>query len=323
MANGPIAPRDRRLGAFCIDLLVHAILLVPALTITPDPGDRPMSVVAVWWTLIVSYETLMVHTAGGTIGKLLTGIRVVALDRNGPVPVVSALRRAAVGTVLELLPVIGWAALTGTLTDALGRGSPDRAAHTIVVRRGVMLPVRQRDLPGLADHLAPPRLGPYGRIGDLDVRLRARFRRLHASPVLVVLTAVATLVAAHPSAGAGTIFMMALLWIIVFVIDETVRIHRRGATPGHEMAGLIVHAPRNGAAPSIPRSLVRATVFAASAYTIIGLPLLVVSVLLIRWSPTGRSLHDRVAGTWVIADPRLDPEVARQRAMRMRTGEVA
>lgn len=320
---GPIAPRDRRLGAFCIDLLIHGILLIPVVMISPEPGYRPVTLVALWWTFIVAYETVMVRAAGGTVGKLLTGIRVVALDRNGPVPIVSALRRAAIATVLELVPFIGWTVLGGTLTDALGRGSPDRAADTIVIRRDAGRPVRHRDLPGLADHLSPPRLGPYGRIGDLDVRIRARLRRLHASPILVVLTAVSALIAAHPSAGVGAILGMALLWILVFVVDETVRIHRRGATPGHEMAGLVVHAPRNGAAPSIPRSLVRAIVFAATAYTIIGVPLLLVSMLLIRWSPTGRSLHDRIAGTWVIADPRLDPEVARQRAMRMRTGEVA
>ena len=38
---------------------------------------------------------------------------------------------------------------------------------------------------------------------------------------------------------------------------------------------------------------------------------------------TGRGLHDVAGGTVVVADPNLDPEQQRQRAMSLRFGQVA
>ena len=49
---------------------------------------------------------------------------------------------------------------------------------------------------------------------------------------------------------------------------------------------------------------------------------LAVSLLMIRVNSEGLSLHDLAGGTVVVADPTLDPETQRQRAMQMRIGQV-
>ena len=43
---------------------------------------------------------------------------------------------------------------------------------------------------------------------------------------------------------------------------------------------------------------------------------------MIRVNSEGLSLHDLAGGTVVVADPTLDPETQRQRAMQMRIGQV-
>lgn len=296
---------------------------MPVLLLTPEAEVRPVTVIVLWWAVIVVYETVFTRMVGATLGKLAAGIRVAELDRGGRCTLRAALRRAAADSALEIVPVLGWLPLLGGLTDTLGRGIPDRAGDTIVVRKDAPLPIRRRDLPGYADHLRPPRIGPLGRIAAPDVRLRARFRRLNDSPALVAATGIAALAWTTVLKSVGQVILLVLVWMIVFIVDETVRVARSGATAGHRLAGLVILDARTGAPPSVGRSFLRALVLAISAYTVVGVVLLGISLLMMRNGRTGRSLHDLAGGTWVVADPRLDPEVARQRAMQVRTGEVA
>lgn len=311
------------MGARVLDVLVHLVLAVPALLLTPEANLRPVTALTVWWATIVAYEVGFTLAFGATLGKLATGIRIVELDRIGRCSARAAVRRACVDSLLEIIPVIGWISLAGGLGETLSRGAPDRAGGTIVVRKHAVLPIRKQDLPGYADHLRPPRIGPHGRIGDPDVRIRARFRRFNDSPVLVAATGAAALAWMTFLDTPGQVILLVLAWMTVFIVDETLRIARSGATAGHRMAGLIVYSPRTGGPPTMGRSLLRAIIVAVSAYTIIGFVLVFVSIVMMRTSRTGRSLHDLAAGTWVVADPGLDPEVSRQRAMQVRTGEVA
>src|SRR5690606_3776258 len=96
-----------------------------------------------------------------------------------------------------------------------------------------------------------------------------------------------------------------------------------GTTAGHRLAGLVIRDRRTGTPPGVGRSFARALVLAITLYAPLpGWPLLAVSMLMIRFGSTGRGLHDLAGGTVVVADPALDPEVQRQRAMEMRLGRA-
>ena len=179
-------------------MIVEAALVVGALLVL-TPENRPATAVAIAWFVVAAYETVLVRVAGGTLGKLATGLRVTSLDRVDHPDWTAAARRGAVDAVLLVLPPVGtvvWAA--SSLADPLGRGIPDRAASTMVVPKEVHLPIRTTDLPGYADGARPPRLTTLGRVGDLDVRARARLRRLDDSPLLVVAVGLLALAAALP-----------------------------------------------------------------------------------------------------------------------------
>ncbi|MGN6693947.1 MAG: RDD family protein, partial [Aquihabitans sp.] len=174
-----------------------------------------------------------------------------------------------------------------------------------------------------ADGARPPRLTRLGRVGDLDVRFRARLRRLTDSRLLACAIALLTLVATIPAfATAEAIVISSVLWIVVFVGHETWLVHRTGATPGHVMAGLVIVSGRTGAPPSAGRSFARALVLGLLVYVPLLWPFLTVSMMMMRYNDTGRGLHDLAGGTYVVADPTLDPETQRHRAMRMRLGRA-
>jgi uncharacterized RDD family membrane protein YckC len=210
--------------------------------------------------------------------------------------------------------------------DALGRGFPDRVSNTMVVPDGFRATVSTKDLPGYADGVRPPRLSPYGRVGDLDVRFRARLRRISDSRVLAAAIGLLALAAALPPFATGTVILVSsAVWIVVFVAHETWLVHRTGMTPGHAMAGLVIVSRRTGRPPSVGRSFARALVLGLLLYIpVLWLlpPLLPISLFMMRHNDTGRGLHDFAGGTMVVADPSLDPEAQRQRAMRMRLGRA-
>lgn len=280
--------------------------------------DLFLGFVVVW-----IYEALSVLWFGATPAMALVGVRVVELDEVDRPALGACVRRGAVSSVLTVIPVIGWGLwAASTFGDALGRGFPDRAANVMVIPTKFQPPVSTVDLPGFADGVRPPRLSPWGRVGDLDVRFRARLRRLTDSRVLAAAIGLLTLAVSLPTTTANIVLLSSAAWIVVFVIHETWLVAKVGATPGHTMAGLIIIDRKTGRPPRRFRSLLRAIVLGLTVYVPLLWPVLFVSMLLMRHNDTGRGLHDLAGGTMVVADPHLAPEAQRQRAMRMRLGRA-
>ncbi|QXC62161.1 RDD family protein [Aquihabitans sp. G128] len=319
-----MADRGPRLGARVLDSIAALVLVIAALVVLGD-GERPYAGLAIAWFVVWAYDALTTACLGATPGKLLVGLKVVALDQTGRVPPATAAKRGAVDAAFTVLPVIGWGIwLSSTLTGALGRGVADRAAVTMVVPKATALPIASADLAGYADGARAPRRSRFGRVGDLDVRARARLRRLVDAPLLAAAIGLLALAVSLPFSTALLIVGSSVAWVVLFVLDETRRVHRTGTTAGHRLAGLVIRDGRTGQPPSTGRSFARALVLGLTLYVpplwlILGLP----SVLMIRFGETGRGLHDLAGGTWVVADPTLDPELQRQRSMRMRLGQAA
>ncbi|CAN5609522.1 hypothetical protein BH10ACT1_BH10ACT1_12370 [soil metagenome] len=306
-----------------VDSIIAVVLVVVALLVLGD-SERPYAALAIAWVVVWAYDSVTTSSFGTTPGKAMVGLRVVAIDGTGRLSLAQAAKRGAVDAAFTVLPIVGWAIwLTSTLTDALGRGIADRAASTMVVPKATQLPIAQRDLAGYADGARPPRRTTLGRVGDLDVRARARLRRLIDAPLLALAIGLLALAASLPISTVALIIGSSAAWVVAFVIDETIRVHRRGATAGHRLAGLVVVDRRTGARPGTGRSFARALVLGFTLYVPLLWPLLAVSLIMVRTNDTGRSLHDLAGGTVVVADPSLDPELQRQRAMKMRLGQAS
>lgn len=339
---GPVAPAGARVAARAIDAVVEAAV-GSALAILLGLGDRPVAFVAVIWLVATAYETAAATMYGATLGKHLQKLRILGVDTSSAtVPLDQAAIRAAasaaalfgplacvvIGSVnASLVPyvvAIVWLGVgpAATFADPLNRGSVDRAGATMVVPASFSPPLRSRDLPGYADAARPPRVTPIGRVGELDVRSRARLRRLNGAVVLTVVLTLATLAVSLPSANGLTFAIAGAVWLVVFVVDETRRLTGSG-TPGHRLAGLVVVDRRTGGPPSTGRAVARAIVLGLTVYVPLLWPVLVISVLLMRTGDEGRGIHDHAGGTVVVADPRIDPETQRRMAMRVRLGRVA
>jgi uncharacterized RDD family membrane protein YckC len=248
---------------------------------------------------------------------------VAELDRAGPPTAAAALRRGATDGALCALPIVGWAIWAGVaLSDPLGRGPADRVAGTMVVPDAFGDTVSTRDLAGFTDAVRTPRLVPWGRVADPDVRYRARLRRLTNSPTLAIAIGVLALAASLPVDTAWFVLVTSAVWVVVFTVHETWLVHRTGTTPGHRAAGLVIVDRRNGAAPGRWRSFLRAATLALTFYVPLLWPVLFGSLLGMRFGDRGRGLHDVLGATVVVADPTLDPEAQRQAAMRMRMGRA-
>lgn len=349
-----MAAKGLRIAARLLDWLFEAMLVVGVLLVAGDSRRVWTSMFLVVAT-IACYEAVGTVAFGGSIGKRISGLRVVALDRVERPRFAAALQRGAIAGILTVLPPflllaslasvvvedieawerwLLWATFTGAglglwtawatsaLGDPLGRGFADRLADTMVVPRRFVGVVTTRELPGYADAVRRPRMGPLGRIADLDVRAKARMRRLVDRPVLAGAIGLLALAVSLPFTTGWVILASSAAWVVLFVVDETRLVARTGATPGHALAGLVIRDRRRGGAPGIGRSLARATVLGLTLYVPPLWPLLGVSMLMIRTGEQGRGLHDLAGGTVVVADPSLDPETQRQRAMRMRLGRA-
>ena len=304
-----------------LDLFLQAIVVLIAWAVFGET-ERPIAALTIAWAAITIYEFLCTVWFGGTPGKSVAGTKLVALDVSGRVPLPTALRRAATVGALTALPVVGWLIwIVSTFTDALGRGVADRAARTMVVPDHLSAVITASALPGYADSARPPRMSAFGRVGDLDVRIRARLRRLNDAPALAVAIGLLALVASLPFTTATQLVMSSGAWIVVFVVDETRRISRTGRTAGHELAGLVVVDSHTGQRPGTGRSFARALVLGLTSYVPVIWPILGISMIMVRWNDQGRALHDLAGRTVVVADLTLDPETQRQRAMRMRIGQ--
>lgn len=309
------------MGGRALDLFLSGILVLIAWAVFGET-ERLFSAMVIAWAAITIYEFLCTAWLGVTPGKSVSGTKIVALDTAGRVPLPTALRRGAAVGALAAIPVVGWLIwIVSTFTDALGRGVPDRAARTMVVPDHLPANISSRALPGYADAVRPPRMSPYGRVGDLDVRIRARLRRLNDAPVLAVAIGLLALAASLPITTGMVLLISSGVWIVLFVIDETWRVARTGRTAGHELAGLVIVDARTGQRPGNGRSFARALVLGLTVYIPVLWPLLGISMIMVRWNDQGRALHDLAGRTVVVADLTLDPEVQRQRSMRMRIGQ--
>jgi uncharacterized RDD family membrane protein YckC len=318
-----VANKGVRFAARSIDAIIELILVVLTWWAFGDI-HKLFTDLFLAAAVITAYEALSTLSMGATPAMRLLGVRIVELDASGKPSGPASLRRGLMASVLTVIPFIGWGLwLASTFGDALGRGFPDRVAKTMVVPDAFAGTVATRDLPGFADGVRPPRLTAFGRVGDLDVRYRARLRRITESRLLAASIGLLALAAAIPSFATGEVILISsAIWIVVFVAHETWLVHTTGATPGHVMAGLVIISRRSGAPPSKGRSFARALVLGLLLYVPLLWPVLIVSMLMMRHNDTGRGLHDLAGGTLVVADPALDPEAQRQRAMRMRLGRA-
>jgi len=298
------------------------VLVIVVLSIWGDAAK-------IWTSLFLAYCSVWAYDAvttwrfGGTPAKRILGLRVVQLDHVGPPTAGAAIRRGAVVAALTCTPVIGWGVLlASTVGEALRRGVPDRLAATMVVPDRFAATVTTRDLPGFADGARPPRMTALGRVADLDVRARARLRRLDDAPTLGAAIGLLALAVSLPFTTGEIVLFSSAAWIVIFVAHETWLVHRTGATPGHDLAGIVIVHHRTGQRPSGPRSFLRALVVGLTLYVPPLWLFLGISLLMMRYTGRGRGLHDLVGGTIVISDPRLDGETQRQRSMRMRLGRA-
>jgi uncharacterized RDD family membrane protein YckC len=317
-----VADLGSRFGGRVVDAMAELALVVVALALVGD-GDRPFAGLAIAWTVVFLYEAATTALFGTTPGKAAVGLRIIALDQIHAPTRGQGARRAAVSAAFATLPIVGWLPwILPTLVDPLHRGAADRSAGTMVVRKRAQLPISSRDLPGYADGARTPRVTTLGRVGDLDVRARARLRRLADAPLLGGAVGLLALAAALPVSTLTVVLVSSGAWVAAFVADETVRVHRTGRTAGHRMAGLVIVDRRTGRAPGAWRSFARALVLGLTLYVPVLWPLLLLSLGLMSWARTGRGLHDLAGGTVVVGDPGLDPEAQRQRAMRLRLGQA-
>jgi uncharacterized RDD family membrane protein YckC len=123
--SGSVAGWSRRLGALIIDWIACSFVTI-AFLYHPSAG-HPSNVLIEprAWTLVVFgiQDFLLTATTGFTIGKRLTGLRVVRLDGR-----LVGFSRAFVRTILLLL------VLPAMMMDRDLRGLQDKAAGTVVVR---------------------------------------------------------------------------------------------------------------------------------------------------------------------------------------------
>jgi uncharacterized RDD family membrane protein YckC len=317
-----VASKGLRFAARILDVLGSGALAVGCWIAFWDPY-RIWTMLAIGFLAAWAYEAITTVVLGATPGKRLLGLRVATLDHEGRPTPGTALRRGAASAALVCLPPFGWIAwAVSAFGDALGRGIPDRAGACMVVPDGFRHTVPTRSLAGFADAVRRPRLVPLGRVGDLDVRIRARLRRLTGAPVLSVAVGLLALAASLPFSTGWILLGTSVAWLVIFIVDETVTVHRRGTTPGHDLAGLAIVDRRTGAAPSAWRSFARALVLGLTLYVPVLWLALLCSMAGMRFGQRGRGLHDLAGGTVVVGDPDLDPESQRQRFMRVRQGRI-
>ena len=117
------------------------------------------------------------------------------------------------------------------------------------------------------------------------------------------------------------VLVASVVFLIGFVVDETIAVHRHGGTHGHHLAGLRVVDVDTGRWPSAGRALARAMVLAFVYVPLVQIGLWIWVVASPRW----RGLHDHAGHTVVIrvaeADPRFQdsPASAAEIAARLRT----
>ncbi|CAN5859380.1 hypothetical protein BH24ACT3_BH24ACT3_04170 [soil metagenome] len=273
--------------------MIEVVILVVVLVV--GFAERPLANLFCALVALALYEAAFVATLGATTGKLATGLRVVELDRDGGgVSTSTAVRRGLAVGALGLTLVPGVAAIVSASLSPLGRGFHDRSNRTFVVRARTG-PVATAELVGYAVREQPPIWSAHGPLASFASRRRARASRLDDAPILVV--ALIAMMAALELGGLRALLLTTALWLVLFVVDETWRISRFGATAGHRREGLIVVDRRTGQPPGQGRALARALVLAPLLYIP---PLQGILALWVVISDANRGPHDLVGGTVVV-----------------------
>ncbi|MEJ7585771.1 MAG: RDD family protein [Acidimicrobiales bacterium] len=299
-----MAPLGRRLSARTLDTLVNLILFViPFFFLS---SDRVLARLLVGGLVVAAVEAAFVSSMGATPGKLIAGIRVLALDEAMVGPGPAARRGLVIGfcTVLVCTPPVltfdaladspvgGPAAFVVTLFSLalaavfvatvlgspLRRGVPDRIAGTFVVHRDAPVRIATADLAELTTAGRPPALTRWGLVATFDQRRRARASRLDNAPVLVLAILAVAFAGSVDGVSGGTLLGLAAVWFVLFVADETWRVSRYGGTGGHRRAGLAVVDVDTGEAPAPGRSLARAVLVALPLYVLPGAVLATLSL---------------------------------------------
>lgn len=163
----PAASLPLRMASGLIDLLL--VVAVVLLAVWLLPLEAFASDLALLQALAIAFMVLVMAgipvtletlTAGRSVGKMATGLRVVR-DDTGPVGLRHAVIRALTGTV-ELWMTLGGLALLVAATNARGKRLGDYLAGTYVVRDRVRL--RPSPAPQ-----ASPRLADWARGTDIGV----------------------------------------------------------------------------------------------------------------------------------------------------------
>ena len=316
--RGPTADFGRRLGARSIDAVLEAAAGIVILVLMSG-ARRPYAALLIVAVALTAYETVGVALAGGTVGKLLVGLRVVELDRAQGVSWAAALRRGwALGPLLALvLPIPGLLASTGL--SPLHRGLQDRLAGTYVVDRHLARSVTRAALVTIAEIEMLQRATRWGWAAPLPARRRGRLHRLDDAPLLVAGLLALTLLALFGRNVSTVVLLTSGPWLVLFVVDETRRVARTGQTAGHRRFGLVVIDTVTGEAPGVGRSFVRALYLGLALYVPVAgwLLLLAPDVITMVASDDRRALHDRLARTVVVVDPMLPAPAQRAASLAL------
>lgn len=146
-----LAPISRRIGGLILDQIIVAlpvVIVIVALGFTPS--DTVTSRALLMFNIALTsaafvYQTLMVAFLGRTVGKMALGTRVVRLIDGGRPGWSQAAMRALVPLAFASIPKIGVflgvMVYSIALWNPLRQGLHDKAAGTVVVRHGALVPV--------------------------------------------------------------------------------------------------------------------------------------------------------------------------------------
>lgn len=296
-------------------------LLILSIVARFVPEPRLLARMVLLMGAMTAYEALFTIHLRATPGKLATGLRVAELDRVRVEPV-TAWTRGVVTTIGSLAVILSLPALGLMTRDVAGlafggtvvliaggyaltvltfpsrRGIADRIAGTIVVPFEAPEVVTSEAVAAHDQASRPRPRTAWGPVATVDARRRARAARLDDAPVLVIALVAVTV--AWTFDAAPVAIALAVVFAVLFVLDEAVRIGRDGGTAGHRQQGLAVLDESTGEPPGRASALARAVTLAVFW---LFPPLLVVLALWVQLSPTGRGPHDLVAGTVVVEVP--------------------
>lgn len=148
---GPIVPAGLHLASFARRgagvVIDQVIITVPVFAAFYVLGYSPNEAISesrtVWFTVAITalglaYETMAIWRWGRTLGKLVTGTRVVGITDGDHLGLTRSFQRSLVPTTLSAIPQVGPLLGIGVYVwaffDPLRQGVHDKAAGSIVVR---------------------------------------------------------------------------------------------------------------------------------------------------------------------------------------------